>query len=1084
MKNLIDEAIDASMEFEELMDKTDFDSWFENEDPAKFADIQDVAPFKKFGKNIAELKEICNGMIKEEDNQSAESVDKSSLKKHIVKELFDAKFKRVEARICPIKEDGEGKYKEAQYCLLSALNQLHLHKQNSIEKKLWILLYNDLSICYAGLENSSMSRAYAEEARKMIEKEKSYKEFEQKFSDDNSTEMAGIANDEFVTTKLYVLYTVAIFNQAVAEKRSHYYTDAEKNFRRIIDYVERGKNIDTPLRNFNYYSALLNLSDLYMDLSRGKEAIELLDRALNNKNKLDELDENDIRYWNVILAWINALIDQSEYKKAKYLLLDKKILTTGNELTLNKKHRITSTGFKGLNCFVRCTIENARDELKMNHNKTEGELKQAENFINENKIAMKERDPEGSGLKVYKQLSDIYIILNQDEKIIDYLIKFISQDHVDLKGFTQDPKIMGDWVYKCDDFDVLENFTDQVIKKVIKDKPDESKKNNYRDLLGKIKKKIIEEGENKGQPARAERIARRIKVVIEKVYEESLSNLLKKIEKKIIEEGENKGQSARAERIVRKIMVAIKECKEKDYKEFPSHLIYEDICKRLDINEQEFDRALYKRSEIKENHKAEVIILRRWNSYSPGLFQESKGSLGGGYLLRIKRNSYLFSFSDIVAKENERQKLLNFLHDLGLAKLAKILEGAKYSKEEEEIRITRNNNRIATLKIKEGLCYLECDYHDEFKIGIVKEKDHKQYIYSEDSDIENIVIDPGYNFIQSFRNEDFHVDDIDTIIITHSHLDHCAELLPIMDLIFQFNKRYEDTPNEERQKKKVNLYLSKGAYKKFSTYIDPDWRKQLKDVVIIENLENMKCDLFDGLTISAIQTPHIDLGGAHSIGLKIEIIREKKNLCFGFTSDTPWDLEIREFFKGCDLLCVHLGSMKYTEIGYKDKRYKADISKRKISSGKLLEELRKTYTEANHLLFHGTLDFIECWSDKNDPLNINNPLIIVGEFGEELKYDLRTSICDELRKEVNKNREEKEEKIVCLPGDIGLYISIDEDGMKKVRCNFCDHFVEPEEIKTFSYGREDAIHYMCKTCHKTLTDLQKQAIIEHRVTRH
>ena len=30
MKNLIDEAIDASIKFEELMDKTDFDSWFDN----------------------------------------------------------------------------------------------------------------------------------------------------------------------------------------------------------------------------------------------------------------------------------------------------------------------------------------------------------------------------------------------------------------------------------------------------------------------------------------------------------------------------------------------------------------------------------------------------------------------------------------------------------------------------------------------------------------------------------------------------------------------------------------------------------------------------------------------------------------------------------------------------------------------------------------------------------------------------------------------------------------------------------------------------------------------------------------------
>ncbi len=632
---LIDKAIDESIKFEKLMDQTDFDSWVEGDNSRDLEKLrQDPTPFKKFEENIKNLKGYCNGII------TNESKNKSSLERDTVHDLFNAKIKRVKARKCSNKEDGEGKYKEALYLLLSALNRLQLHKENSIDNRWWILLYNDLSICYAGLDNSSMSRAYAEEARKIIEEEKSYKKFEQKFGTDNSTAMAGIANDEFVTTKLYVLYTVAIYNQAVAEKRSDFYSNAEKNFMRIIKYAEKIKKGDSPLRNFNYYSALLNLSDLYMDLSRGKEAIEHLDKALD---ELDVEKEDDIRFWNIYLAKINARIDQSEYKKAEYLL-DKIILTTGNEFTLNEKHRITSTGFKGLNCFVRCTIENARDGLKINYNKTEDELKQAEKFINENKITMKDRDPGGSGLKVYKQLSEIYIILNQDEKdkdkvsendekIINYLIKFISRDQADLEDFTQDPKIMGDWVDKCDDLDILENFADQVIKG-IPDKPDELEEKKYRDLLGKIKKKIIEEGENKGQSARAERIARRINVVIEKEYAESLSNLLKKIEKKIIKKGENNCQPAKVARIARKIIAAIKE---KNNEEFPSQLIYEDICKRLDINEQEFDRVLFERSEIEGNHIAEVIILRRWNSYSPGLFQESKGSLGGGVSFKDKK---------------------------------------------------------------------------------------------------------------------------------------------------------------------------------------------------------------------------------------------------------------------------------------------------------------------------------------------------------------------------------------------------------------------------------------------------------------
>ncbi len=234
---------------------------------------------------------------------------------------------------------------------------------------------------------------------------------------------------------------------------------------------------------------------------------------------------------------------------------------------------------------------------------------------------------------------------------------------------------------------------------------------------------------------------------------------------------------------------------------------------------------------------------------------------------------------------------------------------------------------------------------------------------------------------------------------------------------------------------------------------------------------------FSGLKISAIPTHHMDLGGVNAIGLKIEIDTEKEKLHLGFTGDTPWSQEIRKKFNGCDLLCVHLGSIKYQEIGYTENRYNLKSESREIKPGNHEKEFKKKFIKANHLLFFGTLDFIEHCSDKDEPL------IIVSEFGEELKYGLRTDLCRKLWKEANKKRNENK-KIVCLPGDIGLYIGIDKDGRKKIRCNFCEEFVEQNEIETFIYGREDAIHYICKTCNSTLSELQKQDVIKHRVTRH
>lgn len=101
-----------------------------------------------------------------------------------------------------------------------------------------------------------------------------------------------------------------------------------------------------------------------------------------------------------------------------------------------------------------------------------------------------------------------------------------------------------------------------------------------------------------------------------------------------------------------------------------------------------------------------------------------------------------------------------------------------------------------------------------------------------------------------------------------------------------------------------------------------------------------------------------------------------------------------------------------------------------------------------------------------------------------LERDKHDDINIGLVKEENNKRNIYKKSIDCLPGDIGLYIGIDKDGKKKVRCCFCEEFIDPKEIETFIYGREDAIHYICKTCGNTLTNLQKQAVIEHRVTRH
>lgn len=391
-------------------------------------------------------------MMKKGNSELPRNEDESSLEKHIVYKLFESKSERIKARI-GVKEEG---YDKARHDLLSVLNILHNPKKYITDKRWMMLLCNDLSICYAALDNSYMSMGYADEAKTIIEKENPYYEkFNRKLSADNCTNMV---NDKFVSCKFYGLYMITLFNRALAEKRSHSYDDAEKDFSKIIKYAE-----GTDLLDFNYYSTLLNLGYLYIDLGRGNEALELLDKVIN-KNKLDE---NDIRYWNAYLAKITALIDQSDYDGAEGLF--EKIKTKRKDFTLYKKYRVTYTGFMGLNHYARCKIEkvmnNLRTDDKGKRKKKKDELKEVKDIIEHNIPLLVKREQKGLEIKAYKQLSDIYNIYSENEKAVKNLIKFISRGEVDdLDVFIKNDKKMRKWIGKCDDLDALETFIDRIIQ--------------------------------------------------------------------------------------------------------------------------------------------------------------------------------------------------------------------------------------------------------------------------------------------------------------------------------------------------------------------------------------------------------------------------------------------------------------------------------------------------------------------------------------------------------------------------------------------------------------------------------------------
>lgn len=111
-----------------------------------------------------------------------------------------------------------------------------------------------------------------------------------------------------------------------------------------------------------------------------------------------------------------------------------------------------------------------------------------------------------------------------------------------------------------------------------------------------------------------------------------------------------------------------------------------------------------------------------------------------------------------------------------------------------------------------------------------------------------IVIDPGYNFVDSFRAMGHKFHEITDVFLTHSHDDHTANVEGILNLLYQYNKNLKDnaiplyigkkhnvaktsvtenytaTKNTlyHRNKHKINLFLPSRTYEKLSGIVDYD----------------------------------------------------------------------------------------------------------------------------------------------------------------------------------------------------------------------------------------------------------------------
>lgn len=388
-----------------------------------------------------------------------------------------------------------------------------------------------------------------------------------------------------------------------------------------------------------------------------------------------------------------------------------------------------------------------------------------------------------------------------------------------------------------------------------------------------------------------------------------------------------------------------------------------------------------------------------------------------------------------------------------------------------------------------------------------------------------IAIDPGFDFLRNLFHEGFSLYDIDIILLSHAHMDHIRDFESIVNLLYTLEKR-------TKKRKKVHVLLSLGVYERLKHIIeDPTFRYFIEPYIIDvcreierdyfdrnneeENLTNYELNFVNErlkntsygsirwrakihideedkkaaiVVITPTRAYHPDPSDySDSFGFKIKIeLDETNKVTLGYTGDTKWvyshvydplldrkreNMGISQQYKDCDTLVVHIGSL------IDDKQNFDDYNQCNKEVDKNLLECEALVRGEDHPYLIGMIRILsELCSNRQG--SDNKQLILLSEFGEELRGGIRIDLIDRL-KEANK------ERLNFLPLDVGMDILLwskhdsgtSEKTEKMVRCVQCEEFVPIADAEFDRYGVDEALYCVCITCKKAMPlDVQQNKL--------
>ena len=343
------------------------------------------------------------------------------------------------------------------------------------------------------------------------------------------------------------------------------------------------------------------------------------------------------------------------------------------------------------------------------------------------------------------------------------------------------------------------------------------------------------------------------------------------------------------------------------------------------------------------------------------------------------------------------------------------------------------------------------------------------------------VIDPGCSFVQAFTdNTHYSLADVDLIVVTHDHIDHCHDLVTLVSLLRQYNKQRLDGG----LKPKIwDLVVSHGVYDQFKSIlrhpensmflslckvlppgrvermwkVPAPWEKALaarapkleqwhRAYVKYHRKRKLR-DVYH-YDLSCTRTQHHELLGERTgFGVTLRLLAQQSKdrvRMISFSGDTavenePWPVrveELREAWKDTHLLVLHVGTMEDPAHSGNDGGFRR------------LDE---------HLGFRGVCDVLRAMAGSK-----KLRMVVLGEWGYECGGYLtqgRTRFCKLVQKAL------KEAEIECyysltqeghpqghvpiVPCDLGLRVSLPE---LNIWCEERGDYLAPKDIRAHEEG--------------------------------